>query len=171
MLQAIYKSERPHLVHHFTIKPVIYGTLAARKSGVPAVVNDITGRGYTFLAQSPKARLLNRLVRGLYKQAFRHPNHALVFENETDRQDFLDKNLVHTSQVYLIEGAGVDTVFFSPPDKPTPAEVPLVVLPARMLWDKGVEILVQAARLLQGRIPLRVALVGEPDPGNPASID
>jgi glycosyltransferase involved in cell wall biosynthesis len=170
-LQAVYENERPHLVHHFTIKPVIYGTLAARRAGVPAAVNDITGRGYTFLGQSAKARLLNRLVRGLYKRAFRHPNHALVFENETDRQDFLDKNLVHTSQVYLIEGAGVDTAFFTPHRREDQAEPPLVVLPARMLWDKGVEILVQAARLLRGKVPVRVALVGEPDPGNPASID
>lgn len=171
-LVRIYRREAPDLVHHLTIKPVIYGTLAARWAGVPAVVNGITGRGYAFLGKGIRARLLQPVATMLYRLAFAHPNHAAVFENEVDRADFLERRLIHARRAHLIEGAGVDTDQFHPPDdEGTPSETPLVVMPARMLWDKGAGVVVEAARKLKPRLSLRVALVGEPDPGNPASID
>jgi glycosyltransferase involved in cell wall biosynthesis len=168
-IEKIYRQEKPHLVHHFTIKPVLYGTLAARRLHIPAVVNSITGLGYVFLSQELKARLLRQVVTAAYRMAFRHPNNAAIFENEADRQVFLRLALLKPERSFVIEGVGVDAERFTPSAEPD--GTPLVVLPARMLWDKGVGTLVEAARLLRSRLEARFALVGEPDPGNPANIE
>lgn len=114
LLVQLYRQERPDIVHHFTIKPVIYGSLAARWVKVPAVVNDITGRGYIFQAQGQRGRILTWFGEALYRQAFRHPLHAVVFENDVDHKDFQDRNLLATPHIHLIEGAGVDTDYFFP---------------------------------------------------------
>jgi glycosyltransferase involved in cell wall biosynthesis len=173
-LARLYRQEKPTLVHQHTIKPVLYGSLAARLARIPAVVNSITGRGYIFVAQDRKARLLRRVVGPLYRLAFANPHCAVIFENDVDRQYFVSQGLLQAGRAFLIEGVGVDSERFAP--TPEPAGVPVIVLPARMLWDKGVGVLVDAARLLnEGETPVqgkaRVALVGVPDPGNPASID
>ena len=167
-LLRIYRKERPHIVHHFTVKPVLYGSLAARLLRIPAVINSITGLGYVFLSQDKKANLLRLPVRAAYRQACKHPNSLAIFENANDRQVFIDHKLIALERTRLIEGVGVDTDRFYP--APEPEGTPVVVFPSRMLWDKGVGTLVEAARILRTRIPVRVALVGEPDPGNPATI-
>lgn len=167
-LLQVYRQEKPDLVHHFTVKPVLYGTLAARLAGVKAVVNSITGLGYLFLQQGFHVRLVRWMVLRLYHLAFRHPSLAVVFENENDRDFFLDRQLVRPEQTRVIHGAGVDLEKFRPAQEPV--GTPLVVLPARMLWDKGVGVMAEAARSLKGRREVRVALVGASDPGNPARI-
>jgi len=166
-LTRIYRAERPDLVHHFTVKPVQYGSLAAQRVGVPAVVNAITGLGYVFLEDRFPGRLLRPVVLGLYWLAFRHPNYAVIFENETDRDTFYSLRLVRPERARVIQGVGVDVDRFCP--QPEPDE-PLVVFPSRMLLDKGLGVLVEAARLLRERRMVRIALVGEPDPGNPATV-
>jgi glycosyltransferase involved in cell wall biosynthesis len=167
-IYTIYRQEKPDLVHHHTIKPVIYGTLAARVAGVPAMVNSITGRGYIFLDGERKARSLKRLVKPLYRLALNTPRCGVIFENEEDRQYFIANHLIPAKRTWLVEGVGVDPGKFSP--QPEPPGEPVILLAARMLWDKGIGVLVEAARLLKADIPARVALVGEPDPGNPASV-
>ncbi len=168
-LTGIYRQERPALVHHFTIKPVLYGSLIARILKIPAVVNSVTGLGYVFLRQELKARLIRQMARLQYRMAFSHPNCAAIFENDTDRQYFIRTGLVASKQSRLIEGVGIDPGLFTP--APEPGGIPVIVLPARMLWDKGVGTLVEAARLMRPRCQARIALVGEPDSGNPASIE
>ncbi|MEJ2351131.1 MAG: glycosyltransferase family 4 protein [Anaerolineales bacterium] len=167
-LVGIYRQERPLLAHHHTIKPVLYGSWAARLAGVPGIVNSITGRGYIFLGEDFKARLLRMLVKPIYYGAFRSRHCAVIFENETDRRYFVSENLVPPERTWLIEGVGVDLDRFIPTVEPD--GLPTVVLPARMLWDKGVGILVDAARLLHQKTQVRVALVGEPDLGNATDV-
>jgi glycosyltransferase involved in cell wall biosynthesis len=167
-LAQIYRQEKPQLVHHFTVKPVLYGSLAARLAHVPCVVNAITGLGYVFLQNEWKARWLRRLVKLLYRLALDRPHHVVIFENDNDRQFFVSQGLVQFSRTRLVEGVGVNTDHFIP--IPEQAPPPVIVLPARLLWDKGVGILVEAARLLKKKVDARVVLVGEPDPGNPANI-
>jgi glycosyltransferase involved in cell wall biosynthesis len=167
-IASIYRREKPDLVHHHTIKPVLYGSLAARLARVPATVNSITGRGYIFLGENRKARLLKPLVMQIYRMALKSGTCAVIFENDNDRQFFLDHHLVPTERTWLIEGVGVDPERFTP--QPEPPGVPVVALAARMLWDKGVGVLVEAARLLKAETQVRVALIGEPDPGNPATV-
>ncbi len=167
-LARVYQQERVDLVNHFTVKPVLYGSLAARLVGVRNVVNSVTGLGFVFLSQGLKARLLRGAAKIMYRLAFAHPNCAIIFENDSDRQYLIDKKVITSQRTWLIQGVGIDPECFSP--FPEPAGIPVIVLPARLLWDKGVGVLVEAARLLRSQIQVRVVLVGEPDPGNPASI-
>lgn len=168
-LIQIYHQEKPVLVHHFTAKAVTYGSLAAIFSRVPCVINNITGLGYIFIRQDAKAQALRRMIQGLYWLAGRHPNCTTIFENPADREYFLSNRLVSPERTWLIEGVGVDVDHFVP--LPEPAGVPVVVLPARMLWDKGVGVLVEASQLLKKKVQVRLALVGKPDHGNPGTID
>ncbi len=165
----LYRRLRPDLVHHFTIKPVIYGSIAARSARVRCVVNSVEGLGYLFVSRDRQARLLRLLVRPLYRMALGGRNTRPVFLNVEDRDRFARMGLVSASRASVIPGAGVDPVRFQP--RPEPGGPPVALFAARMLWDKGVGDLVEAARILKARgVEGRVVLVGSPDPGNPASI-
>lgn len=167
-LARLYRQENLDLVHQHTIKPVLYGSLASRLVGSQAVVNSITGRGYVFLSQEPKALALRQVVRPLYRLAFSRPDTAAIFENEEDRSYFITSKIIPARRTWLIPGVGVDAERYLP--TPEPPGQPVILFASRMLWDKGVGVLVEAARILRQSTDLRVALVGEPDPGNPASV-
>lgn len=167
-LYGIYRSEKPTLTHHFTIKPVFYGSLVSWLSGAPLVVNTIPGLGYLFLSEKPMPRLMRRFSLVAYRLLLNRPNSVTIFENESNRRFFVEKNLVNPERAFLIEGAGVDIHRYTP--SPEPEGVPLVVFPARLLWEKGIGILIEAARLLKPRCALRLVLVGDIDPGNPGSV-
>jgi len=167
-LAAIYRHEQIDLAHHHTIKPVLYGSIAARLAGVRSVVNSITGRGYVFLSNEKKAAFLRKIVKPIYRFALNARSYATIFENEDDKEYFIEEALIPPERTWLISGVGVDPERFFPATEMD--GVPVVLLPGRLLWDKGVGVLVEAARLLHQTIKVRVALVGEPDPGNPTSI-
>ncbi|MCU0681669.1 MAG: glycosyltransferase family 4 protein [Polyangiaceae bacterium] len=171
-LLALYRREAPDLVHHVTIKPVLYGSLAARLARVPAVVNAISGLGFVFIERatpSPRDALLRTGVIAAYRLALDTPRARAVFQNEDDRDFFVQNGLVARERTRVVRGSGVDTARFRP--SPLPDGDPLVVLPARLLWDKGVGEFVEAARRLKaGGLKARFALVGAPDAGNPASV-
>lgn len=168
-IHEIYTLVKPDIVHHHTIKPVLYGSFAANRLGVPALVNSITGRGYVFSSSDFKARVLRIIAKKMYRMALHKQNSRVIFENEADRQYFLAQNIASSEQSWLIEGVGVDPLRFSP--KPEPEGPVVILLPARMLWDKGIGTLVEAARILHKETPVRVVLAGDTDPGNPATID
>lgn len=169
-LKRIYTLEKPDLVHHFTIKPVIYGSISARISGISGIVNSITGLGYIFLTKEIKGKFLRAIVFPLYRVALTGPKIINIFENKFDQEIFIKHNFVNRNNSTIINGVGVDEQYFLPTPDPE-LEIPLVVLPARMLYDKGVKTLVDAARILKSKTNLRVALVGDVDPGNPSSIE
>jgi glycosyltransferase involved in cell wall biosynthesis len=170
-LFRLFREEMPALVHGFTIKCAVYGSLVARLAGVPARVNAVAGMGYVFISHSLKARLLRPLVRSLLKLALGGHNARLILQNPDDVALFQRAGLVDASQVRLILGSGVDCSRFLPdPDRQTGVRL-RVLLPARLLWDKGLAEYVQAARLLraEGR-QIDFLLAGDPDPGNPAAV-
>jgi glycosyltransferase involved in cell wall biosynthesis len=105
----------------------------------------------------------------LYRLALKQPNTYAIFENEVDRSIFIEQHFIHQDKSVVIEGVGVDIQRFSP--HPESQGIPLVVMPARLLWDKGIGVLIEAAKKLHNRVPIRIALVGMPDPGNPSNID
>lgn len=164
----IYRAEKPDLVHHHTIKPVLYGSVAARLTRTPAIINSITGRGYVFLGEDHRARVISRLIKPFYRYALGYKSCGVIFENEADKGFFLEERLVDPVKTRLVEGVGVDTEIFTP--LPEPEEPVVILMAARMLWDKGVGVLVEAARRLKDT-PARIVLVGEPDPGNPKAVD
>jgi glycosyltransferase involved in cell wall biosynthesis len=170
-LVRLFRKEHPALVHGFTIKCAVYGSLAARLANVPARVNAVAGMGYVFISDSLKARLLRPLVRTLLKLSLGGRNARLILQNPDDVALFHRTGLGDASQVRLIPGSGVDCSRFHPDPDRESSERLGVLLPARLLWDKGLVEYVQAARLLraEGR-PIDFLLAGDPDPGNPAAV-
>ncbi|MET0067269.1 MAG: glycosyltransferase family 4 protein [Candidatus Thiodiazotropha sp.] len=168
-LYKLYRNLRPSLVHHVTIKPVLYGTLAARLAKVPAVVNAISGLGFVFLAQGWFSALARAAVLNSYRWLFSRAGLWVIVQNRDDYRYLLDEECLSQEQLELIRGSGVDLRNFTL--RPEPEQVPLVVLPARMLWDKGVSEFVAAAHTLkQQGVQARFALVGGIDPNNPESV-
>jgi glycosyltransferase involved in cell wall biosynthesis len=166
-LYQFYKKEKPTLVHHFTVKCVLYGSLAAHLAGVKAIINSITGLGYLFLPGSLLKNMLRAFIRAWYRFAMRGTQ--VIFENAEDQAVFLQHDFIHPWDGHLIPGVGVDIRRFVP--TPEPGENPVVLLAARLLWDKGVGEFVEAARSLHEKgLQVRFALSGRTDPGNPASI-
>ena len=163
-LTDLYRREKPDLVHHVAMKPVLYGTLAARLAGVPHIVNALAGMGWLFTSASLMARFIKPLVALTFRFLLRQT--SVIVQNPDDAALMAGIGLGRTR---LIRGSGVDAKAFRPGIEPN--GTPLVVLPARMLWDKGVGEFVEAARQLKARgVVACFALVGEPDPENPASV-
>lgn len=163
-LFTIYRREKPDLIHHVAIKPVLYGTLAARLAGVPHIINAMAGMGWLFTSAKLTARLVKPLVRLTFRILLRQS--SVIVQNPDDAALVAGMGL---RDVHLIRGAGVDTQVFHP--EPEPDGPLLLVLPARLLWDKGVGEFVEAARQLKAwGIVARFALVGAPDSENPAAV-
>ncbi len=171
-LVRLYRSERPDLTQHVALKPALYGSLAARLTKVPVYVNSIAGLGYVFISRDLLARLLRPFIRLALRLLLNHKRSHTIVQNTDDLKALEASGIVSPSRVTLIPGSGVDTEVFTPSMQPQDNDAPpLAVLASRMLWDKGVGELVEAARLLKRQgVALRIALVGEPDPANPASI-
>jgi glycosyltransferase involved in cell wall biosynthesis len=168
-LYRLYRRLKPDIVHHVTIKPVLYGGLAARFAGVPAVVTAISGLGSVFSGSDTRSRLLRLFIKRLYRVVIRHPITRVIVQNPEDRSHILAMGAAVPADTVLIRGSGVDLQQFYP--QPEPPGIPIALMAARMLRDKGVEVFVQASRLLKQRgCSLRCALAGDPDPGNPDSI-
>ena len=149
-LLRLFRRLRPQVVHLVTIKPVLYGGIAARLARVPGMVAAISGLGFVFLSNSLKMRLVRSVVARLYRLALGHPNSRVIFQNASDRDLLKSLGAVRDEQVVLIRGAGVDL------DQcqalPEPAAPPVVAtMVARLLRDKGVWEFVEAARLLRAR--------------------
>jgi glycosyltransferase involved in cell wall biosynthesis len=168
-LVALYRRLTPDIVHHVAMKPVLYGSLAARRARVPGVVNALMGLGYVFTSGDVKARALKPLVRTALKAALSHRNSRVIVQNADDEQLLRTEHLAEPSAIRLIRGSGVDLTAF--PFSEPPAGRPRVVLPARMLRDKGVVEFVTAARILKAEgVDADFVLAGSPDPVNPSSL-
>jgi len=162
-----YREEQPDIVHHFTIKPVIYGSIAARMAKIPKIVNTVTGLGYVFIDE--KTTWLRRLVVGLYRLSLNCADFTF-FQNQDDYNFFLSRGLVKKSGTALLPGSGVDCEHFSPVSGPNPLEKsqPTFLMVSRLLKDKGVYEFVEAARLVKEHYPKsRFQLLGRRDVRNP----
>lgn len=162
--------ERPDVIHSFTIKCVIYGSIVARLAGVRRI-NAVTGLGHVFTSKNYKAMILRPLVRLLLRFAFFGEGVRLIVQNPDDRQLMLDAGLVNATTVCLIGGSGVDTIRFHP--SACEQRLPLqILLATRLLWDKGISEFVEAARQLRrSGIDADFVIAGAPDSGNPAAVD
>lgn len=183
-LYRLYKAERPDVVHHFTIKCVLYGSLAGHMAGVKQIINAITGLGFVFVSDTWLARLLRPVAHGLYRLALR--NTDVIFQNPDDIALFRQRRLLGKARVHLVRGSGADTERFVP--SPEPEGVPVVMMVGRFLWDKGVGEFVEAARIVNRVLSLskctlslskgmaaqdssaRFVLVGDTYPDNPRAV-
>lgn len=160
---------KPDIVHCITLKPILYGGIAARLADVPAVVHAMTGLGYLFLYQDWRTRLQRMLALRGYAFALGHRNARAIFQNEHDRAAFLDRRLLHADRVAMIPGVGVDLAAF--PAKPEPDGPVTVGFPARIIGDKGIHEFVAAARQLKSAgVAARFVLIGRTDPDNPTEV-
>ena len=168
-LLRLYRSLRPDIVHHLTIKPNLYGGVAARLTGVPSVVYAITGLGQMFVATQGPLRLLRPLVLSLMRIAFGHRNARVIVQNRSDRHFLTRNRVVNLENTVLIQGSGVDLELFCP--APEPDGESIVILPSRLIWEKGIQEFVDAARLLRAQgVPARFALVGNTHASNPRAV-
>lgn len=170
-LISLYRSLRPDIVHHVAIKPVLYGSIAAWVTGIPVCINALAGLGFLFISNGTFARLIRPPVRFLFKALMNRKRAHLIVQNPDDKALFHDKIGVEKTQISIIRGSGVDCNAFAPPlSRSKGKDILTAICVSRMLWDKGIGELVEAARQLKtegGKIKIR--LVGPTDE-NPASI-
>ncbi len=164
-----YRKLKPDITHHVAMKPILLGTVAAFFAGVPRIVNAVTGLGYLYTSPALKARVLKRIFLGVLK-IFSSENVTYIVQNQDDlgifQKAFSPKNVV------LIRGSGVDMQKFSPRSETRGRNSLLqVLLPARLLRDKGIEDAIQAFRILRNKKrPLQLILAGRLDPQNPQAF-
>jgi glycosyltransferase involved in cell wall biosynthesis len=170
-LVRILKAERPDLLHDFTVKCSVYGALAARIAGVPAVVNAVAGMGYVFTSDGLKARVLRPLVKVLMRSTLASGNSRLILQNPDDADAFTSSRMVPLERIRVIRSSGVDTTRFSPVAGEREGGPLRVLLAARLLWEKGIGDYAEASRILRGQgRHVAFLLAGMPDPGNPRSV-
>jgi glycosyltransferase involved in cell wall biosynthesis len=168
-LFRLFRTLRPEIAHLVTIKPVLYGGLAARAAGVPGVVAAISGLGSVFSAESTLAKVRKWFITRLYRLAFRQQRLIAIFQNPDDRDTLFSAQALEEQQARMIRGSGVPMSDY--PYLPEPEGVPVVAMAARLLRDKGVFEFVAAARILAGRgIKANMRLIGSLDPGNASSV-
>jgi len=168
-LYRLMRTISPDLVHLVTIKPVLYGGMMARLSGVPAMVVAISGLGTVFVDRDKKRSWMRSGIEWLYRLALGHSNAKVILQNPDDRAALIGMGAVHKDKTVLIRGSGVSLATY--PMRPEPEGVPIVTFAARLLEDKGVREFVEAARVLKERgVVARFLLAGSPDPGNLTSI-
>jgi glycosyltransferase involved in cell wall biosynthesis len=171
-LVGVLRRERPDIVHSFTLKCAIYGSIAARIARVPGVVNAVSGMGYVFTSDALKARMLRPVVKGLLRLALHNERSLLVLQNHDDAVVFSQSGLAAPEKVRVILGSGVNTFRFHPSNRTTHRYERLrVLLAARLLQEKGVREFIEAAAILRKQDrDIEFLLAGSPDPGNPHSI-
>ncbi|NYT58988.1 glycosyltransferase [Alcaligenaceae bacterium] len=168
-LWRLFRRLQPDVVHAATIKPVLYGGIAARLAGVPGYLAAISGLGFIFTRPTKRFDFLRMAATTLYRLALGHRNSRVIFQNSNDRDVLRKAGVVRSDQVVMIRGSGADLDLFQA--VPEPAGPPIAIMAARLLTDKGVLEFVEAARMTANYPSgLRWQLVGSPDPGNPASI-
>jgi len=162
-LYRLFRRERPDMLFCYTIKPVIYGCLAARFAGVRRRFAAITGLGYMFEADSAVKKALMALATLLYRLAL--IGAAIFFQNREDREFFETAGIVGSAhRMELTKGTGVDVAHFAP--VPLPSGSPVFLLVGRLLEAKGLYEYAQAARILKERHPgVRFQLLGPPEHG------
>ncbi len=172
-LIRIYRREQPVLVHHFTIKACLYGTIAAKLTGVYRVINAITGLGHVFLGSRKRNRLLRRVLRPLYKAVFMARRSTVVFQNADDQESLIKLGITDGSKSRLIRGSGVDISYFSPiRDASGNFKIPFKLLfPSRLIREKGFDELLKACRKLwDEQKVIELLIAGELDDGNRSSL-
>jgi glycosyltransferase involved in cell wall biosynthesis len=169
-LVSLYKKIKPDIIHHFTMKPMIFGSIATKWiHHSAAIINAPTGLGYVFTNSSIKAKMLQPIVMILFKYAFSKHSMFAIFQNVDDKNFFEQYGLLKTTAYSIIKGSGIDDSIYIP--APESRALPIVLFPSRFLKDKGIHEFVAAAKQIQEKgIAARFVLVGDIDLNNPATL-
>lgn len=148
-LTQLFKKEKPDITLGYTVKPVIYGAIAANRAKVKNINSLVTGGGYTFTSTSLKAHVLGMIVRSLYRIGFRKADHV-IFQNPDDLEEFVSRKLVKREKCSFVNGSGVNIKHFEP--TPLPETISFFML-SRLLKSKGVCEYLEAARIAKEKHP------------------
>lgn len=147
-LMHLYRQERPDIVHHVGLKNILWGGLAARLTSVHGVVNAVSGLGILFSQE--KQSVMQKAILSVIRFSCHRKNVATIFQNEEDRTLFIEKNIIRKGNVYYTRGSGVDLKEYTyMPEPKTP--VLQIIFTARMVAEKGVKVLIEAAEKLKDR--------------------
>lgn len=165
ILYRLMRCERPELVHLIALKGIVYGGLPARLAGLGARVSTVAGLGYVFTSTSRRARLLRPWLKLALRLAMGGSRSLVTVQNPDDGRALAAAGIVQPGRMTLIRGSGVDPGRFLP--APEPAGIPVVAMVCRLVRDKGVGIVVEAARRLKAAgVICRIVLAGAIDPEN-----
>ena len=166
--------EKPDLIHNFTIKPCLYGTIASKFTNVKDVINSITGLGHIFINNSIFIRIVRFFLKPIYSFIFNSSGSKMIFENFEDQKFFIKIGIIKNSKnTLLIEGSGVDSEFFKPSKNvKSESSGPIKLLfPSRLILEKGIEeVLVAHNQLVKKGENIQLYIAGEIDYGNRSSI-
>lgn len=166
----IYKSIDPDVVHHITLKPVIYGSVIAKLLRIRGVVNAISGLGYNFT--KGRQSFVQKAMLYIMRFGFSRKNLVVVFQNENDQEELMDLDIINSSnEIVRIKGSGVDLQKYY--ESPFPAFNRIkILLPSRMLWDKGVKELREASNILKEKYSKKIEFIlsGLADEDNKAGV-
>lgn len=165
-LLQLYRAHKPDLIIHYTVKPNIYGGIAAKLAGIPSIA-VVTGLGYAFIHNG----FVKHTTKSLYRLSSRY-HKKVIFENQDDRQLFIDERIVDEARSAAVKGCGVDLHYYAPSsqDKRQPGMTTFTFI-GRLLYDKGIREFIRAARLVKETRPdVRFWIVGEIDRDNPSAI-
>jgi glycosyltransferase involved in cell wall biosynthesis len=168
-LLFLLKKISPNIIHVFNIKPVIYGTLAARLLKIPKIVNTITGLGYIFTDKSAKRNILKLIITIFYKLILNSNKVRIIFQNPDDMAYFRNHKLIKKNQTYLIKGSGVDLKRFTPNFELKNPET-IILFSARILKDKGIYELIESSRVAYNSVKFKLWIAGPIDSGNPSGL-
>lgn len=166
----LYKNVKPEVLHHITLKPVIYGTFISKLLKIPAVLNAVSGLGYNFTGKrhGPVQKTMIQLMRS----GFKRKNLAFIFQNKDDLAELRGLKVIEPeNKIHFIKGSGVDLTKFENKGFPK-AERVKILLPTRMLWDKGVAELRAASEILKNNYHNKISfiLAGLADEENKAGV-
>ena len=148
-LTEIFREEKPDVVLGYTSKPVIYGSIAAKKAKVPHIAAMVTGAGYAFTAQTTKAKIIKMIMSILYKRAFRCADVA-IFQNTDDKDQFVREKLVKADKCRIVNGSGVNMEKF--PVSPYPQQLTFFML-SRVMYSKGIREYLKACSIVKEKHP------------------
>jgi len=168
-LTRLYHRLRPDLLHHVTIKPLLYGGIAARLTRRRAVIAAMSGLGRAFRDEHGQPRRPGPALRTALRIALPRRSTHLLFQNAEDLAVFRDLGLADAARATLVRGSGVDLLRFRPLPEPEPtAAGPVVLYAGRLMWQKGLRPFVEVAERLAGVARFRIA--GYSEPGSPDAV-
>lgn len=170
-LRNIYRAIKPlslDILHTFTAKPNIYGTIAGKLAKVPRIINLVEGLGSFYLEEDLKSRLVRGIIEFLYARIF-HLSDTVMFVNHDDPAYLISKKIVDPAKVFIIKGVGIDTDEWKP--LPKKDEWIRITMIARAIKHKGLYEFIEAATILGKKYPeVSFQFIGSPDEGNPFSV-
>ncbi len=164
-LYRLYNTLEPDLILHFTVKPNIYGTLAASYLRIP-VINNVCGLGTVFLQDG----MVSAVAKWLYRVSFRF-SQKVFFHNPDDHDLFIREGLLDSSKADVVPGSGIDTLKFQPEDQQSSQPTFTFLVISRLIYDKGIVEYIEASQYLKSRgVAVRCQLLGAKDPNHKRGI-